>query len=593
MRRKRLFWHLYPWFILLTFVSVVGVGWYISAFFREHYFENIRESLRVRAELIEGRVSELLHGVEKRGQLTDFCSTAASLSGARITVILPSGEVVYDSDEDSAKMEDHFDRPEYIDALGGKTGESIRYSRTLKQNFMYVAIPLLEQNQVVGALRLSMPLASVERKLGNMYRKIFWGGFMGVLLAALLSFIISRRISRPLEELGRGFEYFADDRLDHRLNIVEGPAEVRRLAEIANEMAGKLQDRIQTVLRQRDDRNSVFYSLAEGVIAVDADERIIDINRAAARMLDVDSEEVKGKTIYEIIRKPDLQDFISRSLSSSQPTEGKVVFYQEDSERYYKVRGTELMDSSGEVRGAVVVLNDITRMKRLENMRRDFVANVSHELKTPVTSIKGFAETLLEGGVDSGDAERFLKIITRQADRMNAMIEDLLLLSRLDQDEGVKELELIQMNIRKIIVGAMESRRSMAEEKKISLQLDCPEEVFANVKGDLLEQAFVNLIDNAVKYSESGSSVEINVNETGEDVWIDVVDHGCGIEAEHLPRIFERFYRVDKARSRNLGGTGLGLAIVKHIIRIHGGEVEVESEPGEGSVFSVILPGQS
>ncbi len=590
MRRRGLFWHIYPWFILLILVSVVGVGWYISRTFRNHYFENTRNNLKIRAELIERRVSDLLEEGKEINRLDSFCYSTASVAGVRVTVILPSGKVVCDSEEAPSRMENHSDRPEFIGALAGRTGESVRYSGTLKRNFMYLAIPVIEKGDIVGALRVSLPLSSMEESLGAMYGRIFWGGFIGVVLAALLSFIVSRKISHPLEELGKGFEHFANDRLEYRLAAGEGPAETRRLAEIANGMAHKLQERMKTVLRQRDDKNSVFYSLVEGVIAVDSDETIIDINRAAAGMLGVDSAEVKGKTIYEVIRKPDLQNFIARSLSSRVPTEEKIVFHREDGERYYKIHGTELMDSSGESRGAVVVLDDITRMNKLENMRRDFVANVSHELKTPVTSIKGFTETLLEGEVDPRDADRFLKIIARQAERMNAMIEDLLLLSRLDQDEGIGELELSERNIQKVAVGAVESVRSMAFEKNISLNLECPEEVYASVKGDLLEQALRNLIDNAIKYSESGSSVEIMVSQAEGEVRIDVTDHGCGIGREHLSRIFERFYRVDKARSRKLGGTGLGLAIVKHIIRIHGGEVKVESEPGRGSVFSVILP---
>jgi len=278
-------------------------------------------------------------------------------------------------------------------------------------------------------------------------------------------------------------------------------------------------------------------------------------------------------------------------LASQQPLEVEIEVHDNGS-RFLQAHGAVLRGAAAESIGAVVVLHDVTRLRRLEQVRRDFVANVSHELRTPVTSIKGFVETLLDGAMNNPDElQRFLRIVATQTDRLNAIIEDLLTLSRIEQESERAEIPLSKTSIKSVLSAAMEVCGVKAAEKDIHIELNCQAELQAEVNPPLLEQAVINLLDNAIKYSPTGQTVHLEANLAETEVVISVRDHGCGISREHLPRIFERFYRVDKARSRKLGGTGLGLAIVKHIAQVHRGAATVESVIGQGSTFFIHLPG--
>jgi two-component system phosphate regulon sensor histidine kinase PhoR len=330
--------------------------------------------------------------------------------------------------------------------------------------------------------------------------------------------------------------------------------------------------------------------MVEGVMAVDPQERVISLNAAAAALLAADPDQVKGRGLQEVIRNTDLRRFVTRALACDQPIEDDVVL-RSDEERVLQARGTSLRDARGRPIGAVIVLNDVTHLRRLENIRRDFVANASHELKTPITSIKGFVETLLDGALHSpDDTERFLRIIARQADRLNAIIEDLLCLAKIEQTATAADVVLQTCRLRDVLQAAIGECVPRATERQIAIRLSCEAELLAQANPALLEQAVMNLLDNALKYSDPESEVHVEALRQGRETLIHVHDQGCGIEEEHLDRLFERFYRVDKARSRKLGGTGLGLAIVKHIVNAHGGHVTVVSSPGQGSTFTIHLP---
>ena len=306
----------------------------------------------------------------------------------------------------------------------------------------------------------------------------------------------------------------------------------------------------------------------------------------------MEGERSRGRPINEVVRNAALQSFVTEALHSTEPLEQDVELRNEQN-RLLRVRGTALKDADQEHMGALIVLNDVTRLRRLERVRRDFVANVSHELKTPITSIKGFVETLIDGAwKDPAEAERFLGIVGRQVDRLNAIIEDLLSLSRLEQEDEESRIALEDGPVRAALLSAIEVCSVKAAEKDLEVELHCDSDLRAAISAPLLEQAVVNLIDNAIKHSEPGGRIEVEGEQRPDGVVIRVRDQGCGIPREHLPRLFERFYRVDKARSRTLGGTGLGLAIVKHIAKVHGGTTSVESSIGKGSVFSIHLPAQ-
>jgi two-component system phosphate regulon sensor histidine kinase PhoR len=320
--------------------------------------------------------------------------------------------------------------------------------------------------------------------------------------------------------------------------------------------------------------------------------RILNLNPGAGRIFGLIPENARGRTLLELSRNNDLLHFTSSALSATAPIESEIVIHDPDA-RFLQAHGSVLRDGQGRSIGAVVVLNDVTALRRLETVRRDFVANVSHELKTPITSIKGFVETLLEGAMaDPQEAERFLRIVQRQADRLHAIIEDLLNLSRIERDAEAGDIALEAGAVRAVLIAAVQSCETQARARGIRIEWDCDPGLTAWINAALLEQAVINLIDNAVKYSPDGGAVRVDAALQDAGIVIRVTDEGQGIEAKHLPRLFERFYRVDKARSRKLGGTGLGLAIVKHIAQAHRGIVTVESTPGAGSVFSIQFPAE-
>jgi two-component system, OmpR family, phosphate regulon sensor histidine kinase PhoR len=512
-------------------------------------------------------------------------------SRTRITVILSDGLVIADSDSPASSMDNHISRPEVHDALNGRLGTSTRFSETVQQNAMYAAVPILHEGQVYAVLRAAVPVHTVEGTIRNIQWNIVIGGVVITLLAGMVSLFISRNITRPIAELKQGARRFAEGDLDYRLNVPESH-ELRDFAEVMNTMAAQLQDRIGIIVRQNSEQDAVFSSMIEGVLAFDTEERLININTSAARMLSIHPERSLGKSIVEIIRNVGLQRFVGETLASGKPIEGYITILEGQQERFLQSHGSLLRDQVGRVLGALVVLNDVTELRKLETVRRDFVANVSHELKTPITSIKGFVETLLDGAIqDKEDTLRFLGIISRQADRLNSIIEDLLSLSRIEQGAEKEQIEFAESAIAEVLSSAVQSCQVDAEAKRMALLLDCPPLLRAEVNSALLEQALVNLINNAMKYSEDGKRVWVHAALRDEEyITITVRDEGYGIEAEHLPRLFERFYRIDKARSRTMGGTGLGLAIVKHIVQAHHGHIEVSSSPGAGSTFIIRLP---
>jgi len=497
--------------------------------------------------------------------------------------------VIGDSDNDPARMDNHLDRPEVAAALEGSRGVSARYSPTLGKEMMYLALPLKKDLRTQGIIRTAISVDHIDKTLDSIERRIAFAGLIIAVLAALLSLLLSHRIRRPIEEIKRGAESFSRGEFDVRLPS-SGLAEIAGLSQTMNRMAGELRERIRTVTAQRNELEAVFSSMVEGVFGVDQEERLLGMNPSAARIVGCNVAAVQGRTIQEVIRLSELQRFVVGALSSEESVEKDLVLYGE-AERIVQARGTPLRDAEGKRIGVLVVLNDVTRLAKLENIRKDFVANVSHEIKTPITAIRGFVETLQEGRTqDQEEIRRFLEIIHRHVDRLEAIVEDLLTLSRMEKEAETEGIPLEDHTVRDILARAVQACGDKAESKKIHLEIDCREDLKARMDPQLLEQAVVNLIDNAINYSEEGKSVTIKALERAQEIFIQVQDQGCGIERKHLDRVFERFYRVDKSRSRKLGGTGLGLAIVKHIVQSHGGRVSIESQLGVGSTFTLQLP---
>ena len=571
MRKKRLFWQLYISNVFIIFLALLAFTLVLSRSFTALMFEQVSGSLISRAELVRREVRTLLLRHDERA-IASLCITLGKSAETRITVVAPDGRVLGDSNRDPHGME----------------GTSIRFSATLQQNTMYAAIPIWYDGRVIGVLRTAVPVSTVETAVARIQWQIAFGGLVLVLFAGLVSYWISRRITRPVNDLKRGALRFAEGDLAFRLPE-QSSEELNDLASVMNQMAMLLEDRIRIITQQHYEQDAILAGMVEGVLVFDMDERLLNLNASAARLLRVDPDRVRGKSIQEVVRNVGLQNFVRESLQSEAPTEGYITLFEKQ-ERHLQVHGGVLRDAQSQPIGLLIVLNDVTDLRALENVRRDFVANVSHELKTPITSIKGFVETLQDGALeDKADTDRFLGIISKQADRLSAIIEDLLSLSRIESGTDAEEIPLQPDAISPVLHSAVQVCSMDALARGISVQVLCRDEIRAMINPQLLEQAVVNLINNAIKYSESGDVIEVGCRVAGDEIVLDVRDQGCGIEAEHLPRLFERFYRVDKARSRKLGGTGLGLAIVKHIAQAHHGSVQVQSTTGEGSVFSIHL----
>ena len=589
MRKSRkLVWRLFFSYIFIVLGALVAAGWYFTHSLDAFLGVQIVVELSERARLLENQIVPYLDPPDPAA-VDAVCKISGKASETRFTVILPSGAVIGDTWETPRNMDNHANRPEISGALASGKATFRRFSSTLQQNVVYVAVAVKRDSQPIGVIRAAIPLAQMETQLARIRTESWVIGGIVALLALGVTLAISRQYGRKIDALKQGAARLAEGELAHRLAIPDSE-ELAGLAESLNRMAAQLESRLQTVVSQRNQLEAVLSSMLEGVIAVSGEERIISVNQAAARWFDIDPERVRGRSIPEAIRNLAIQEFVTRSLKSRTTVEDDITVYR-NGERTLNIKSAPLLDMGPEPIGMLIVFSDVTQLRRLEHMRRDFVANVSHEIKTPLTAIKGFVETLHQNTVETPEeAERFLGIISKHVDRLNTIIEDLLMLSRIENEAERGDIRREQSRLREIFQNAAQICRPQADEKRIQIELGGDEGIAAVVDPVLLEQAVVNLLDNAIKYSDPEKKVLIQAKASGNEVQIRVQDHGIGIEKKHLPRLFERFYRVDKARSRALGGTGLGLAIVKHIAQAHGGHATVESSLGEGSLFTIHLP---
>jgi two-component system, OmpR family, phosphate regulon sensor histidine kinase PhoR len=589
--KKKLFWQLFPSYLLITIISLVAVAWYASSAIRDFYIDQTILDLEARARLFEEHIAEHVDPLDVKA-IDMLSKKAGNRSSTRFTVILPSGVVAGDSHEDPAGMDNHADRPEFLGALKENRGASLRHSITLDKDFMYVAVPMKKGSQDIAVIRASIPISAVDNALKSIQFKVLLAGLVMALFSAILSLMVSRRITHPIEQIRKWAESIAKGNFQPKPSV-HSAEEIEGLCESLSRMAEELRQRIEQMSRQQNEMKAVFSSMTEGVIAFDMEEHVLGMNQAAAGILKCDLNAARGRNIQEVVRNTALHKFVRDTLLAQDTIEEDIPTTS-DGEGLLNGHGTLLRNDSGHQIGALVVLNDVTRLRRLENIRRDFVSNVSHEIKTPITAIKGFVETLRDGTVENAeDTARFLGIIEKHVDRLEAIIEDLLNLSKIEQESEQDGISLVESRMCDILQNALQVCHVAIADKKIELETSCTDSIKANVDPTLLEQAIVNLLDNAVKYSADEGTIRLQVSEEKEFVIIAVQDHGCGISKKHLPRLFERFYRVDKARSRQMGGTGLGLAIVKHIAQAHGGDISVESAPGKGSTFSIQLPAKS
>ena len=587
MRTPKLRWQLFFSFLLIVAVCLGAFAWYASSSVNDLYQARLRQNLEAEARLIRSRLVGPARRADKQ-EVDRLCRELGTVMRGRVTVILPSGEILGDSLRAPERMKNWSTYPEVRRALRGKVSVARRKSSITGHPRMYLALPL--DGEDVGVLRLGVPAASPRAGKPGFVSDFALAAAVLMGVAVLIFYLASRRILKPLEKLRRGAKHIARGDLRYRLPVPETP-ELMELANTLNGMTDKLRRSMRDETQQRGKLRSILDSMEEGVMAVGRNGRILDLNPAAAGLLNVPADDARGKTIYEVARNARLQRFIDRVLGDRESHQIELDVERGEQVRL-RVRVSSLRDADGNYLGGLFILQDMTRIRQLERVRKDFVANVTHELKTPITSIQGFVETLLEGAYeDPESAERFLRIIDRQIGRLSSIIEDLLVLSSMEERRDRSELDVETVTVEKVIQSAVEVCARRAEEMNVRIRQDVPPGLTAEVNAALVEQAVVNLVDNAVKYSDEGGVVDISGRSDDGGVCIKVRDRGCGIPEDEQNRIFERFYRVGKARSREKGGTGLGLSIVSHVVDMHGGQLRVDSAPGQGSIFTICFPG--
>ena len=586
MKNRTLFWQFFGTHILILFVAIGVVAFYTWFTSREVFHRQWVRELETQTKMAAALLPHVDGSVDEAA-IKRFFERLGHLDDHRLTLILPDGRVIGDSEVDAGRMDRHDDRPEVREAMAHGAGMSRRYSASLGKEMLYLAQRVPLEGPAQAIVRVSVPVRTVTREMdaANHVLVVLLVVVLGATLA--LSYGAALRIVGPVSDLQRGLKRIGGGDLSYRLEIPPVP-HLAELARSINQTADRLQKDIQALNEERNLRALILANMTRGVIAIDAHHAVMDLNESARRLLNLRNPAPEGTRIGEVTRYPELLSLIDASEKGSDPVEREMTA----GEVVLGMRATSLKDVAGRRVGTLVVLSDVTLLRKLETVRQDFVANVSHELRTPITSVKGFAETLLDGAMNEPEtAERFLKIIVRQANQLESIIRDLLELSRLEQNSA-QTLDLQVTPVADILKNAAELCQSRAADRGVALSLACEEGLTAVVHAGLMEQAMVNLIDNAIKYGAGGerAKVDIAALKEGSCVRITVRDYGNGIEHKHVERLFERFYRVDKGRSRELGGTGLGLAIVKHIVLIHKGTVGVESELGKGSTFTIRLP---
>ncbi|WP_053228198.1 sensor histidine kinase [Spirochaeta cellobiosiphila] len=587
MRPKTLLAQLYSVYILTIFISFLILTIISITSIRSQSIQNITSELTDQA-VIWRSISSNSALASSLTALDKNLKEITSSSKTRVTVVNKQGNVVADSDYDVTIMENHNKRPEVQEAMLGKIGVATRYSRTLNQDMLYVAIPYYNDGgDIIGVVRTAKAITSIKEEMGNTLERVGLFSIFILIITAIITWFTANRITKQLSLLTKAAEAFSKRDFTHPLPDKK-TTEIAQLSNTIVKMATDLNEGIITTERQKKELEAMLSSMVEAVIVIDNQLRIKSVNPAASQIFRIEETKVKGLSLLEVFHSTELHKLAMTTDHTS--FQEKDITLTGPPEQYFRVHSTLLTGENNQKVGILMVMNNITRMKRLERMRQDFVANVSHELRTPITSIMGFVETLRNGALSQPQhAEHFLSIIDKQSHRLASIIDDLLSLSGIEQVEG-GEIERHNFNLTTTLQSCVQTQQQICEKKNIGIKIDCSDRLIINANSLLIEQAIQNLVSNAVKYSPEKSLIQIQAEQNKTSTIIRVIDNGPGIPEQYLERIFERFFRVDKARSREVGGTGLGLAIVKHIAMVHGGTVEVESDEGSGSTFTLTIP---
>jgi two-component system phosphate regulon sensor histidine kinase PhoR len=564
-------------------VSVVVAYGHLRTQLGRMFADQISADLSVRVDLVAMRVEQTQAPLEQSPAWDALARDLAKRGGARVTLIRADGAVLGDSElalKSVEQLERHDRRPEVVQALASGRGQSERYSATLGRRMHYAAASFYRAGRAAGVARMAMPLTQVDEAVAELRRVVAWATLLAVVLAVVLSSIAAHLVSRTALSLVRSARKMAEGDLSTRTGLA-GHDELGQLGRSLDRMAQTLSSTVQRVREERDRLSGILSGMQEAVMMLDRAGKIALVNPALRELLLLDAD-AQGRSPHEVMQQPELVRLLTVCRSTAEPLSAEMELGGLKP-RIVLVRAAPL---AGEPGGVFCVLVDVTEMRRLESMRRDFVANVSHELRTPVTAIRSAAETLQSAMQhDPQAAEMFVEIIDRNAARLHGLVEDLLDLSRIESRE--LKLQFEELDLSELFGQVIDLFRERADKKHIRLASEIPAQLpHALSDRDALENILTNLVDNAVKYCGKDSEVRLRATQEGERIRVFVQDNGRGIAAHHLPRLFERFYRVDTGRSRELGGTGLGLSIVKHLAEALGGKVQVDSTPGVGTQFS-------
>ena len=587
-RRKRsgFFWKLAASFAVVVLVAASSIGWLLDQ----------RMAATMHAELQRGlERAAVMMGEELRGAVhvptDERAQELGAATGLRLTWIAPDGRVLADSDSDSAEMELHDERAEVLQAQVADFGMSSRYSTTLRREMLYIARAVRDEHgALLGTARASVPVTDVERELIELRRLTILGAGIGTVLAWLVGLLVAQRISRPIREVRDVAEALVAGDYDARVATISHD-EIGMLGASLGRLGTEIARRLAQASLSEARMRAMITSMVEGVIAVDESDRVLFCNDAARELLDARGEQLEGQLVWERVRVAGFGALLEGARQERDLVQAELSVVRDGVNHIFDAQATPFR--GGGAAGVVAVLHDITDLRRLENVRRDFVANVSHELKTPLTSIQAYVETLLDGALhDEDNNERFLQKIDDHVRRLSALVTDLLSLARIESQADAVELETV--SLAGVLAEAGRLVEGSLAKRGVSLSSQASDDaILARADRQALVQVAFNLIENAVKYNREGGTVTLSCAREGSEVCFRVADTGVGIPAADQERVFERFYRVDKARSRDVGGTGLGLAIVKHLVHTLDGRIELESHAGEGSTFTVWLPAAS
>jgi two-component system phosphate regulon sensor histidine kinase PhoR len=570
--------------ILFSYLVIVCLSFFILDLLikdeiKKVMTDKIETELFAYAELID------LNSAQK---MSDQLKQIARISNSRVTLVDAQGRVLADSEKDIAQMENHFSRPELQEARLKGEGKSIRFSQSIGVDMLYVAIPMKSESQITGYIRLARPLHDVQSMIEKVYQSVFLAMIIVAVIALIIALFFSYRLAAPILAMERFTERL---RQGHPVGTIflETSDETEKLANNINYLVEELQTQIRLANEEKSKLMTAFTSMTEGVLILNAEDKIEFVNQALSDILSEQYGDINGKTLMEAFRDVELQKAFLKFKEKHDTVIEEIALGSSIEPVILSVSISSVHNYPGEEK-VMVVFHDVTRLKKLEKIRVDFVANVTHEIRTPLTAIIGYLETINAGAINNiDDVKRFIDISLKQAQRLNRLVEDLLVISKVEL--GEIKLNFEEVSVRDIFVSAMPLLEAKAGLKKINIQNNLQENlphIWAD--RDRLTQIMVNVLDNAVKFTPEDGSIFIDAGQKNNHVVVTIIDTGIGIPKEEVQRLGERFYRVDRSRSRDLGGTGLGLSIVKHLMIVHGGRMEIESQLGRGTKVSLFFP---